>query len=176
MGWTARVRAGCFGASAHRAGVAASIVIALTECVAYSNGFTVGIAVRSRHFLDHRSAGFGPPTERPDDRPPQIAIKFADGREGAASGHGPSPDVMAYYRAWRDDQEPPRPAGPIVSQMKGGGGGKRWDFEYWVWPLPLDGPLMVSCQWRSEGVALTSTQLGGTAIRLAGSTSKSVWD
>jgi len=153
-----------------------NLVIALTDCVAYSNGFTVGIAVRSRHFLDHRSVGFGPPMERPDDSALQIAIKFADGREGAASGHGPSPDVMAYYRAWRDDQEPPRPAGPIVSQMKGGGGGKRWDFEYWVWPLPLDGPLMVSCQWRSEGVALTSTQLGGTAIRLAGSTSKSVWD
>jgi hypothetical protein len=35
---------------------------------------------------------------------------------------------------------------------------------------------MVSCQWRSEGVALTSTQLGGTAIRLAGNTSKSMWD
>jgi hypothetical protein len=69
-----------------------SLVIALTECVAYSNGFTVAIAVRSRHSLDYRSMGFGPPMERADDSALQIAIKFADGREGATTGHGPSPD------------------------------------------------------------------------------------
>jgi hypothetical protein len=153
-----------------------SIVIALTECVAYSNGFTVGIALRSMHFLDHGSVGFGPPMERPDDSALQIAIKFGDGREGAASGHGPNAEVMAYYKAWRDDIEPERPAGPVVSHRKGGGGGKVWDFEYWVWPLPPDGPLTVSCEWRSEGVAKTSKELDGTAIRLAGNTSKNLWD
>jgi hypothetical protein len=84
--------------------------------------------------------------------------------------------MMAYYKAWRDDQEPPRPAGPIVGHMKGGGGGKRWDFEYWIWPLPPDGPLTVSCEWRSERVARTSKELDGSAIRLAGSSSTSVWD
>jgi hypothetical protein len=102
-----------------------SLVIALTDCVAYGNGFTLGIAVRSRHNLDHRSMGFGPPMEGADDRALQIGIKFAGGREGTASGHGPNADVMAYYKAWRDDIEPEWPAGPVVSHRKGGGGDRR---------------------------------------------------
>lgn len=38
-----------------------TIVIALTDCTAYSNGFEFLVAVRSRQHLDHRLLGFGPP-------------------------------------------------------------------------------------------------------------------
>ena len=152
------------------------LVIALTDCVAFSNGFNLGIAVRSQAELDHRSFGFGPPSDRDREGMLQVGVRFADGRESAASGHGPSPAVMAYYEAWHEGREPDVPAAPIIAQGGGSAGGKRIDFQYWVWPLPPDGPLKISCEWRAGGVPLTSTEVDGGAIRSAGSTSTSLWD
>jgi hypothetical protein len=83
---------------------------------------------------------------------------------------------MAYYLAWQEGRESKVPAGPIIGQLGGGGGGKRMDFQYWVWPLPPDGPLSISCEWRKGGVASSWTEVDGSALRDAGSTSKSVWE
>lgn len=153
-----------------------SLVIALTECVAYSNGFTLGIAIRSKTDLDHRLLGFRPPGDEDQAGSLEMRVGFADGREATASGYGPSPAIMSYYQAWHEGREPEVPAGPIIAQGSGGGGGKQWDFHYWVWPLPPDGPLTISCEWRAGGVALSSTEVDGGAIRRAGSNSKSLWE
>ena len=152
------------------------VVIALTECVAFSNGFNLGIAVRSQAQLDHRGLGFGPPSEADRERTLRVGVRFADGRESAASGFGPNPEVMAYYLAWQEGREPEVPAGPIVAQGGGGGGGKHFNFQYWVWPLPPDGPLTISCEWRARGVPLSSTEADGGAIRAAGSKSTNLWE
>ena len=83
---------------------------------------------------------------------------------------------MAYYTAWREGLEPEVPLGPVIGHGSGGGGGKRWDCDYWVWPLPPDGPLTVSCEWLAAGVELSSTEVDGGAIRRAGASSKGLWD
>src|SRR6267154_444774 len=129
------------------------LVIALTDCVAYSNGFSFGIAIRSEHELDHRSFGFGPPSEADRAGSFEVRVRFADERESAVSGYGPEPAVIAYYLAWQEGREPEVPAGPVIGQLGGGGGGKRMDFQYWVWPLPPDGPLSISCAWLKGGMA-----------------------
>ena len=152
------------------------LVIALTDCVAYSNGFNFGIAIRSANELDHRSFGFGPPSEADRAGRFEVRVRFADGRESTVTGHGPNPAVMAYYLAWQEGRELEVPAGPIIGQFGGGGGGKRMDFQYWVWPLPPDGPLSISCEWPKGGVASSWTEVDGDAIRDAGSTSTSVWE
>jgi hypothetical protein len=152
------------------------LVIALTDCVAYSNGFNFGIAIRSENELDHRSFGFGPPSEADRAGRFEVRVRFADGRESAVSGYGPEPTVMAYYLAWQEGREPEVPAGPIIGQFGGSGGGKRMDFQYWVWPLPPDGPLSISCEWLKGGMAASWSNVDGSAIREAGSKSASVWE
>jgi hypothetical protein len=152
------------------------LVVALVDCVAYSNGFKVGLSIRSKDDIDHRSIGFGPPMERETPGSLRVGLRFADGRETATSGHGPNPNVMAYYAAWQEGREPEVPAGPVIAHSSGGGGGKRWDWEYWVWPLPPDGPLTVSIEWLAGGVPLSSTEVDGGAIGRAGANSKRLWD
>jgi len=152
------------------------LVVALVDCVAYSNGFRVGLSIRSRDEIDHRSFGFGPPMERESPGSLRFGLRFANGRETTTSGHGPSPDVLAYYAAWQEGRQPEVPTGPVIGHTGGGGGGKRWDSEYWVWPLPPDGPMTISLKWPDGGVQLTSTEVDGSEIRGAGAQSKSLWD
>jgi hypothetical protein len=152
------------------------VVVAVVDCVAYSNGFKLGVSIRSKDEIDHRSLGFGSPMEREVKGTLRVGVRFADGRETTTSGHGPGLDVMAYYSVWREGREPEVPAGPVIAHGSGGGGGRRWDSEYWVWPLPPDGPVTVSCEWLAVGVELSSTEVDGGVIRRAGATSTSLWD
>ncbi len=93
-----------------------------------------------------------------------------------AGGTGPSRALMDYYREWSEGNDPPEPPGPVIGSMSGGGGGKHWDFNFFVWPLPPDGPVMVTCRWPARGLQTAGKELHGTAIRAAGLRSKGVWD
>lgn len=150
-------------------------VIALTDCAAFSNGFEFRVAVRSRDDIDHRLVGFGPPIP-PGAKPPdglfRITVRFADG--GSASSGQPGPGVE-YYLAKRDGLEPDLPKGPLLLPRSGGGGGKRWDFHYWVWPLPPEGNLTLICEWPAGGISMTERELDGAAIRRAGESSTELW-
>jgi hypothetical protein len=153
-----------------------SVVVALVDCVAFSTGFKIGVAIRSKDEIDHRSLGFGSPMETEIKGTLRVGVRFADGRESTTRGRGPSQDVMAYYAAWGEGREPEVPAGPVIGASSGGGGGKHWDWVYWIWPLPPDGPLTVSFEWPAAGVELSSTEVDGGAIRLAGAGSRSFWN
>jgi hypothetical protein len=61
--------------------------------------------------------------------------------------------------------------------MGGGGsaGGGRFDFEFWVWPLPPDGPLAFVTQWAEESIDLTRVEIEAAAIRAAGERSEPLW-
>ncbi len=37
-------------------------------------------------------------------------------------------------------------------QDGGGGGGRRYDMGYWVWPLPPPGPVTFVCEWPAYGI------------------------
>jgi len=153
------------------------VVIALIDCVAFSNGFEFGIAVRAREEIDSRAMGFGPPsfgTERPEQQL-QIGVQFADGRR-AITGADPGPQFRAHLEATREGLEPDLPDGPILSPRSGGGGGRRWDFRYWAWPLPPEGRLTFACEWPARELALTSHDVDATEIRRAGSASTKLWN
>jgi hypothetical protein len=49
--------------------------------------------------------------------------------------------------------------------MSGGGGGKRWDFHYWVRRLPPEGNLTLACEWPARGMSLTKHELDRFAAR-----------
>lgn len=152
------------------------LFIAVTDCVAYSNGFTFGIAVRSKDRIPPESMGFPGPGREPDwGAGIQIGIRFSDGRD-SRGGQGPSRALMDYYQEWSEGKDPPEPEGPVIAQMSGSGGETRYDFRYFVWPLPPDGPITITCRWPARGLQTAGKELNGVAIRAAGLKSKSVWN
>jgi hypothetical protein len=74
-----------------------------------------------------------------------------------------------------EGREPLPSDGPLLMPRGGGGGGKRYDFSYSVWPLPPEGKLTFLCEWRARGLGPTSHETDATAIRRAGASSKNIW-
>ncbi len=153
------------------------VVIGLIDCVAYSTGFEFRISVRSKRDLDSHEMGFGPPPPYgPDrsDRELTFGIQFADG-SAALTGGRPGPEFMAQWKMHAEGREPSPSDGPLLMPRGGGGGGKRYDLTYWVWPLPPEGKLTFLCEWRARGLGPTSHEVDAAAIRRAGASSKSIW-
>jgi hypothetical protein len=154
------------------------VAVALVSCVAFSSGFEFEIAVRSKADLDSREMGFGPPPPHgapPTGRELEIGLEFADGRKATAHNH-PTSQVMSFYVAAAEGREPEVPAGPLLMPRGGGGGGRRWDFRYWVWPLPPEGNLAFTCEWPARGLAKTAYGVDAAVIRRAGGASKKLWN
>ena len=55
-------------------------------------------------------------------------------------------------------REPSPSDGPLLMLRGGGGGGKRYNFTYWVWPLPPEGKLTFLCEWRTRGLGRHRTK------------------
>lgn len=149
--------------------------IAVTDCVAYSNGFALSVAMRSKDEIPPHQMGFGGPYKEPDRGAGiQIGVRFSDGGE-TSEGQTPSPALMNYYREWSEGKDPELPAGPVIVSSGGGGGGSTWNYTYFISPLPPDGPVMITCKWPARGLHAAGKSINGTAIRAAGQKSKSVW-
>lgn len=154
------------------------VAVGLVSCVAFSTGFEFGIAVRAKEDIDAHEIGFGPPPPHgppPTGRELVIGLEFADGRKATAAHH-PGAQVMAYFVGAGEGREPELPAGPILMPRGGGGGGRNWDFRYWVWPLPPEGKLTFTCAWPARGLATTAHEVDASLIRRAGGASKKLWD
>jgi hypothetical protein len=46
---------------------------------------------------------------------------------------------------------------------------------YWVWPLPPDGPVTITCNWPAGGIPGGVVEVDGSAIRRAGRSSENLW-
>ena len=153
------------------------VVIALIDCVAFSTGFEFAIAVRSKEDIDSQQMGFGPPhpgdTEQ-SEKELRIGIRFADGGTAVTGGRS-GPEFMGQWKMHAEGREPGSPDGPILAPRSGGGGGKRYDFRYWVWPLPPEGTLTFTCEWPARKLAPTTHDVEATPIRAAGNASTRLW-
>jgi hypothetical protein len=65
-------------------------------------------------------------------------------------------------------------AGPTLASRGGGGGGLSYELEYWLWPLPPDGPLRFACAWPDEGIEETTAELEAP-IREAAARAVELW-
>ena len=148
-------------------------VVVLTSCVAYTTGFLLGVGIRRKRQPDpvpFRSSHY-----EPIEMSLELGIRFSDGRESTSSRSGLQEEVMSYTTAYAAGENPPEPGGPVIGHVGGGGGGRRWDMNVWVWPLPPDGPLTIGCHSPARGLPDGSVEVDGSAIRRAGQTSQKLW-
>jgi hypothetical protein len=141
-----------------------AIAIVVDGLVAYSTGFSFRLAGRSRPEADGRArVGFDlmfHPRSGQGELMSQLllGVEFADGRKATTLTIGPPQDRQ-----------------PTITNRGGGSGGGRFDTEYWVWPLPPPGDLVLALQWDGQGIPLTRVDLTEAAIREAATASEPLW-
>lgn len=153
------------------------IAVALIDCVAYSTGFKFSLVVRTKAELNPRAMGFSPTpySDVPAEEQLQFGVRFADGREDRCVFGMHNPGAREYFQAIQEGREPEIPKGPVIGPRGGGGGGRRWDFSYWVWPLPPDGPVTITLEWPRHWDGAVTSEVDGTAIHKAGESSERLW-
>src|SRR5262249_4473544 len=150
---------------------AEAVGVAVGSVRAYPNGFEFTVHVRLRREDEEYRHGMSDPFDwhasggrsTARERALRLGILFADGRRTATPSGRPMPP---------DGAE----AGELVRQQGGASGSdRRWDGEFWVHPLPPDGPVIFVASWLAYGVTETRAQVEGTAIRAAASRAIELW-
>jgi hypothetical protein len=143
------------------------VAVAIGGVRAYPNGFEFTIHVRLRR-EDESGSARGGLFERPGRRMREpnealrLGVMFADGRRAATPGGHPRPG----------DSD----AGQLVLFENGGGGSSRtWDGNFWVHPLPPEGPVTFVVSWPEHGVAEARAELDGAAIGAAARRALILW-
>ena len=94
----------------------------------------------------------------------QFGLLFADGRRGAIGQVAP-----AFQR------EAP-PTGELwLAPGRSGGSPQRCDREFWVYPLPPEGPVTFIASWPQYGVSEARVQVEAALIRLAAERATMLW-
>ena len=113
-----------------------------------------------------------PPPPRPfsprgmRDMAPRVGVRFSNGQTAGRSS------ASTYDVAKDDDGVPSEPV--IVAGGFNGGGG-RFRFEQWVFPLPTPGPLEVIAEWSQAGMEETSIVISGDEVREAAQRAIVLW-
>lgn len=155
--------------------VAANLVLARTGDVAvaipvirvYPSGFGFHLAVRLRvadesgRLMWAFEGLFGAPRGGPSDEAFRLAVEYPDGRVATKPGpHGLPP-------------EPDREL--VLSHEGGGGGGRTWNVDYWVHPLPPPGPLAFSCEWPGGAVPVSRVEIDAQQLLDASTRAIPLW-
>jgi hypothetical protein len=149
------------------------VAVTVTGVVAYAEGFELTCSVRLRHRSDPHAWPFdlqGPtrPPFKGGELPPDLlrfGLQYSDGAKATSVGPGrtPPPDPQA------------APQGPVLMPQGGGGGGHRWEHQFWVWPVPPPGELTFVCEWPAEGIPLTRVTVDAGLIRAAAERAEVLW-
>jgi hypothetical protein len=149
-------------------------VIAVSGVRAYPTGFVFTVHVRLRTDPGHAEWMFGhgdpfhcPPLVKgglPDELM-RVGLRFADGRTVTTLDRDP-------FGA-EDPRQPPE--GPVLLGQGGGGGGRTWDMDFWVWPLPPAGAITFAAEWPARQIPETLVEIDGGPIREAASRAVELW-
>jgi len=145
------------------------VAVVVSGIRAYPNGFEFTAHVRRRG-NDVDEPGWHDPFDRHGRGRRQssgevlrLGLLYADGRRGATTGGH-----------WRPD-EAADPGRLVVQHGSSGGNGRRWDGNFWVHPLPPEGPVTFVASWPDYGVGETRAEVDGSAIRAAAAQAVSLW-
>ena len=138
------------------------VVVAVRGITSYSDGLHLALVVI---FADHARAEDLAYSLQEYSRSPgrfRVGLAFSDGRK-ATSGQRDAPDV---------EQQ----AAAQLKLLGSAQHGLMWNGEYWLWPLPPPGPLIVGCRWPDRGIPETLVQIDPAPLLRAAAASRSVWE
>lgn len=136
---------------------------------AYPNGFTFTLTARFRetgvadHFPWELESRYGKRIEELPDSFVRLGIMFSDGSSWS------NLDPWEHH----DWDKPPKQ--PFVAGHSGSGSDRSWEQDYWVWPLPPEGPLTFIVSWPSQGVEETSHEFDATELRQKAGEAETLW-
>ena len=133
------------------------VAVAIGSVRAYPNGFEFTVHIRWRHSGEAGDRNAGEPfswyQRAYHEKTLRLGVQYADGRRIATTG-GPM-------------RRPGDPADLVLNQQGGGGDDRSWDQEFWLSPLPPDGPVTFVASWAEEGVAEARVELDAAPIHEA---------
>jgi hypothetical protein len=147
-----------------------SAAVALGSLRCYPRGFAFSLHVRVRQLEEgmHLLADpFGRHRrfrgETPAEQLLRLGIEYADGRRTATN---------AAHPRFTDDF----PADQLLLQEgSSGSSDRRWDGNFWAYPLPPDGPVTFVASWQARGVTESRVEVDGAGIRAAAGRAVVLW-
>lgn len=136
------------------------VVVAVRGITAYSDGLHIAVVVIFADLARSEDLAYSLQEYSRSPGRFRVGLSFSDGRL-ATSGQRDAPDVEQ---------------GTAQLKLLGSGhDGLMWNGEYWLWPLPPQGPLVVGCRWPDRGIPETLVQIDPTPLLTAAQASHSVW-
>lgn len=139
------------------------VAVAVRSITAYSDGLRLAVVVL---FADEQRAEDLDWAMQDYSRSPgrfRLGCGFSDGRR-ATTGRTESPEV-----ALPGDQS------PHLLLLTSSATALSWAGEYWLHPVPPEGPLVVGCRWPDRRIPETLAQLDSGPLIAAAASSKPVW-
>jgi hypothetical protein len=141
--------------------------VAVTGSVrAYPTGFGFTLSLRVRAYPPGDPYPFDVPFE--GDQIPdaflRVGVQFADGAKAT--------NLPRYDLRHHDDTEP---TPPMLTPHGGRDGGRAWDADHWVWPLPPAGPLALVCEWPARQVGESRVEFDARSVRQAAERAATLW-
>ena len=141
------------------------VAVAVRGATAYSDGLVLSVVVL---FADEQKTEDLAWSLQDFGRSPgrfRLGCAYSDGRR-ASTGRSDSPDVEATGAD----------AAPQLVLLSSTAHPLSWTAEYWLYPLPAPGPLVVGCRWPDRRLAETLAQLDADPLLAAAQASRPVWE
>jgi hypothetical protein len=147
----------------------------------YPEGMTFTLLMRGRQEA-RQGIETGPGTWR-------FGVQFSDGRKATAHGifsgtnmAGPAPPGVVRIIGGGTSGPAPGPRGsqpppdrPILRTKWRRGSRSEWRQQYWLWPLPPPGELLLACEWPDVELELTTATIDTAVLLDAATRAKPLW-
>jgi hypothetical protein len=138
------------------------LVIAVVGADAYSTGMSIRIAIRLRR-LDASLHGFDEPPYGPGGGTLLVGVAYPDGRTASTVNSRRLPDSVTPEDA------------PSLMDHGGGGGGRTFEMNYWLTPMPPPGDLTIIVAWPTRDIPESRTVISGDVIAQGASANVELW-
>lgn len=148
-------------------------VVWMGTAEAYPDGVLLTVSLNGRQSA-REGVEHGPGTWR-------FGVQFSDGRKATSAGlgifgrlGGTTVVASSAMGSAHTAGEPP-PDGPLLSARGGSGNRQAWAQQYWLWPLPPPGELVIACEWPDLGIKFTTATITADPLRDAAKRSRPRW-
>jgi hypothetical protein len=138
------------------------VAIALSGITAFSDGLLLHVVVlfadeQRRETLDWSLQEYSRSPGRF-----RLGVQLPDGMR-ATTGTGDAPPLQT------------SDADAVLTMLSSSTGPLRWQGDYWLWPLPQEGTMLLGCRWPDRAIDETLVSVETGPLRAAAATSGPVW-